>query len=79
VNDQPQSDRKPEDAAAPPADTVEQDRRRLLKVAGAVALAGPVMQTLTGKDLLTRSAQAQSVNGQGMDGPMSGTIGFIVA
>jgi hypothetical protein len=73
VNDQPQSDPKPQDAADA-ADSVEQGRRRLLKVAGAVALAGPVMETLTGKDLLTRSAQAQSVSGLGMDGPMSGTI-----
>lgn len=49
-------------------------RRRFIKVAGAGALAVPVMETITGKDLLTVSAQAQTGAPQGFDGAMTGTI-----
>lgn len=39
------------------------ERRRFLKAAGATALAVPVMETLSGRGLLIRSARAQSAGG----------------
>jgi hypothetical protein len=49
-------------------------RRRFIKAAGAAAIAVPVMESLTGHDILTMSAKAQTAGAQGFDGPLTGTI-----
>ena len=49
-------------------------RRRFIKAAGAAAVAVPVMETLTGRDILTMSAKAQTAGSQAFDGPMTGTL-----
>jgi hypothetical protein len=49
-------------------------RRRFIKAAGATAVAVPVMETLTGRDILTMSARAQTAGSQAFDGPMTGTL-----
>ena len=59
---------------AAPASTSAPARRRFLKVAGTAAVAVPVMETLTGRDLLTTSANAQTAGAQAFDGPMTGTV-----
>lgn len=49
-------------------------RRRFIKTAGAAAIAVPVMESLTGHDILTMSAKAQTAGAQAFDGPLTGTI-----
>jgi hypothetical protein len=49
-------------------------RRRFLKVAGAAAVAAPVIESLTGVELVTTAARAQSDEPQGFDGAMAGDI-----
>lgn len=49
-------------------------RRRFLKVAATGVVAAPVIESITGKQLLTVSAQAQTVSGQGIDGAFTGTL-----
>ena len=64
-----------------PADRVEAKtedaraaRRRFLKASGAMALAVPVIESVTGRDLLTVSAQAQSGGQQGINGAFTGDV-----
>ena len=49
-------------------------RRRFLKVAGAGAVAVPVIESLTGAELLTRAARAQTGEEEGLQGFMIGTF-----
>jgi hypothetical protein len=61
-------------APAAPASTAAPARRRFLTIAGTAAVAVPVMETLTGHDLLTTSAKAQTAGSQAFDGPLTGTL-----
>jgi hypothetical protein len=49
-------------------------RRRFLKVAAAGVAAAPVIESLTGTNLMVVSAQAQTIQGQGLNGPMTGSL-----
>ena len=58
-------------------DTKEQareSRRRFLKKAGAIAVAVPVMESLSKEGILIRSAHAQTGQFDGLGGPMAGPI-----
>ena len=59
-------------------DTIERAaRRRFIKTVGAAGIAVPVIETLTGQDLLTTAAKAQTAPSGGLDGPMTGVIAGI--
>lgn len=49
-------------------------RRRFLKASGAIALAVPVIESVTGKDLLTISARAQTSGFEGINGAFTGSV-----
>jgi hypothetical protein len=49
-------------------------RRRFLKKAGTIAIAAPVMETLSREGLLVRSAHAQTGVFDGFGGSMDGPI-----
>jgi hypothetical protein len=49
-------------------------RRRFLKKAGTIAIAAPVMETLSREGLFVRSAHAQTGVFDGFGGPMDGPI-----
>lgn len=51
------------------------DRRSFLKKAGIIAVAAPVMESLSKEGLLVRSAHAQTAQFDGFGGPNSGPIG----
>jgi hypothetical protein len=60
------------------SDRVQQardSRRRFLKKAGTIVVAAPVIESLSREGLLVRSAHAQTLQFDGLGGPMSGTIG----
>ncbi len=52
----------------------QESRRRFLKKAGAIAVAVPVMESLSKEGILVRSAHAQTAQFDGLGGPMAGSI-----
>lgn len=58
----------------PAAEAAAESRRRFLKKAGTIAIAAPVMETLSREGLLVRSAHAQTGVFSGFGGPMDGEI-----
>ncbi|MGE0702638.1 MAG: twin-arginine translocation signal domain-containing protein [Vicinamibacterales bacterium] len=52
----------------------KESRRRFLKKAGAIAVAVPVMESLSKEGILIRSAHAQTAQFDGLGGPMAGPI-----
>ena len=66
-----QTAKTPEDARA----TSRTDgRRAFLKKAGTIVIAAPVMESLSREGLLVRSAHAQTVQIDGLNGPFAGPI-----
>jgi hypothetical protein len=64
----------------PPDDTdrdrlAKENRRKFLKKAGTIVVAAPVMESLSRKGILVRTAHAQTVQFVGFGGPMAGPIG----
>jgi len=50
------------------------NRRSFLKKAGTIVVAAPVIESLSREGLLVRSAHAQTLQFDGLGGPMAGTI-----
>lgn len=73
----PKDERLPSTDKAGAADA-RAARRRFLKLTGAAALAVPVIESVTGKDLLTVSAQAQTAGPNDVNGAFTGTIDLLV-
>lgn len=51
-----------------------ESRRRFLKKAATIAIAAPVMESISREGLLVRSAHAQTVAFQGFNGPFNGIL-----
>jgi hypothetical protein len=60
------------------AQATADSRRRFLKKAGTIAIAAPVMESISREGLLVRSAHAQTIQFQGLGGPFNGIIGTFV-
>lgn len=54
--------------------TADESRRRFLKKAGTVVVAAPVIESMSREGLLVRSAHAQTLEFDGLGGPMAGPI-----
>lgn len=54
--------------------TADDSRRRFLKKAGTIVVAAPVIESLSREGLLVRSAHAQTLEFEGLGGPMAGPI-----
>lgn len=50
------------------------NRRSFLKKAGTIVVAAPVIESLSREGLLVRSAHAQTLQFDGLGGPMAGPI-----
>lgn len=68
------SDQRSEKPAANAAEGRTEARRRFLKKAGTIALAAPVMESLSREGLLVRSAHAQTIQFVQLNGPFEGSI-----